>query len=67
MKLRSGRIKVVLTADGHAVDVVRDGLEALRWARTYPYEMVILDVVLPGLDGLAVCVACGIRASRRRS
>ncbi len=48
-------IKVVLTADGHAVDVVRDGLEALRWARTYPYEMVILDVVLPGLDGLAVC------------
>ena len=45
----------MLTADGHAVDVVRDGREALRWARTYPYELVILDVVLPGLDGLAVC------------
>jgi two-component system, OmpR family, response regulator len=45
----------VLTADGHAVDVVRDGLEALDWARTYPYDMVILDVVLPGLDGIGVC------------
>jgi two-component system, OmpR family, response regulator len=48
-------IKVVLTADGHAVDVVRDGLDALRWARTYPYDMIILDLVLPGLDGLSVC------------
>ena len=46
-----------LGVDGHAVDVVGDGAEALTWADAYPYELVILDVVLPGLDGFAVCAA----------
>ena len=46
-----------LVADGNAVDVVGNGAEALDWADAYPYELVILDVVLPGLDGFAVCAA----------
>ena len=44
-----------LSADGHAVDTVGDGREALEWAATYPYDLVILDVVLPTMDGFAVC------------
>ena len=48
-------IRQALTDDGHAVDVVGDGLEALTWAETYPYDLAILDVILPGLDGFAVC------------
>ena len=48
-------LKVVLTSDGYAVDVVSDGLDALRWAETYPYDLVILDVILPGVDGFEVC------------
>jgi DNA-binding response OmpR family regulator len=44
-----------LTADGHAVDTVGDGREALDWAAAYPYELLILDVVLPTIDGFAVC------------
>jgi len=48
-------IRLALTADGHAVDVVGDGLEALTWVETYPYDLAILDVILPGLDGFAVC------------
>ncbi len=48
-------MRVALTTDGHGVDVVGDGREALTWAATYPYDLVILDVVLPGLDGFAVC------------
>ena len=44
-----------LVADGHALDVVGDGSEALEWATAYPYELVILDVVLPGLGGFEVC------------
>ena len=48
-------VRVALTADGHAVDVVADGREALSWAETYPYGLVVLDVVLPGLDGFDVC------------
>jgi DNA-binding response OmpR family regulator len=48
-------VKAALQADGHAVDVVGDGLEALEWAKAYPYNLAILDVILPGLDGFAVC------------
>lgn len=32
-----------------------DGLEAIEWAVTYAYDLLILDLVLPGLDGLSVC------------
>jgi DNA-binding response OmpR family regulator len=35
--------------------VVSDGRDALDWAETYAYDLVILDVVLPGLDGFATC------------
>lgn len=44
-------------ADGHAADVVGDGRLALDWAETYSYDLVILDVVLPRLDGFATCSA----------
>ena len=50
-------------ADGHAVDIVGDGRHALEWAATYAYDLVILDVVLPGLDGFAVCAALRERRS----
>ena len=50
-------VKVALTADGHAVVVVGDGRHAIDWVETYAYDLVILDVVLPGLDGFSVCSA----------
>lgn len=53
----SGAIKSILETAGHAADVASDGREALEWAATYPYDLLILDVVLPGLDGVAVCQA----------
>jgi two-component system OmpR family response regulator len=50
-------VKGVLAADGHAVDTVGDGMHALEWAATYTYDEVILDVILPGMDGFATCSA----------
>lgn len=50
-------VGAALTADGHASDAVGDGHEALAWAEAYAYDLVILDVVLPGLDGFSVCSA----------
>jgi two-component system, OmpR family, response regulator len=44
-----------LAAEGYAVDVVGDGGQALELARLDPYPIVILDRMLPGLDGLDVC------------
>ena len=46
-----------LAVDGHAVDVVGDGERAIEWAAAYPYDVVILDVILPGIDGFATCTA----------
>ena len=34
-----------------------DGRHALDWAEAYAYDLVILDVILPGLDGFATCSA----------
>lgn len=48
-------VKGALAADGHAVDVVGDGRAGLEWAGAYGYDLVVLDVVLPGIDGFAVC------------
>ncbi|MBA2354828.1 MAG: response regulator transcription factor, partial [Acidobacteria bacterium] len=39
------------------VDVVSDGASALEAATARPYDAIVLDIVLPRLDGLAVCQA----------
>ncbi|AWI31015.1 response regulator transcription factor [Streptomyces sp. ICN441] len=46
-----------LSAEGYAVDVVHDGLEALHRAGECPYDLVLLDVMLPGMNGYRVCAA----------
>jgi two-component system OmpR family response regulator len=46
-----------LASDGHAVDAVGDGRQAIEWVQTYPYDLVVLDVILPGLDGFETCSA----------
>ncbi len=43
-----------LEAEGMAVDPVRDGAEGLRLALSRPYDLVVLDLVMPGLDGHVV-------------
>ena len=37
------------------VDIARDGASALDTALAHPYDAIVLDIVLPRLDGLAVC------------
>ena len=44
-----------LTEAGYAVDTVADGEDAWLAASTVPYDVAILDVNLPGMDGLDVC------------
>ena len=45
----------VLLAEGHDVEAAGDGNEALRRARDRPFDLVVLDIMLPGLDGISVC------------
>jgi two-component system, OmpR family, response regulator len=44
-----------LGEDGYAVDVVGDGLEALWQATEIEYDAIVLDLMLPGANGLEVC------------
>jgi DNA-binding response OmpR family regulator len=46
-----------LTAEGYAVDVVHDGREGLHRATEGTYDLVILDIMLPGLNGYRICAA----------
>ncbi len=43
-----------LTAEGFSVDVATEGEEGLRLALSQPYDLVILDLVMPGLDGAGI-------------
>ena len=47
-------LKRGLTEAGMAVDVVSNGESALQDARSAPYDAIVLDLTLPGLDGLEV-------------
>jgi two-component system OmpR family response regulator len=44
-----------LEAEGYVVDVADNGVDALWKARETPHDVIILDVMLPGLDGYGVC------------
>ena len=44
-----------LAEEGYAADIARTGDDALWMARAAPYDVIVLDVMLPGRDGFAVC------------
>ncbi len=48
-------VKRGLEADGHAVDVAGDGVEGLWLARNQPYDVIVLDIMLPKRNGFQVC------------
>src|SRR5512142_130242 len=51
----AGLLKRALQEEGHAVDVACDGPEGLWLATENAYEAIVLDVMLPGLDGVELC------------
>jgi heavy metal response regulator len=44
-----------LKEENYAVDVCRNGADSLYLAQVNPYDVIILDIMLPGKDGLSVC------------
>lgn len=42
-------------AKGHTMDLAADGISGLHFAATNQYDVIILDVMLPGIDGLSLC------------
>lgn len=44
-----------LEAHGHLVDIALDGITGLHLAVSQPHDVLVLDLMLPGLDGLSLC------------
>jgi len=55
-------VRKVLEEEGHTVDVAHDGEEGLAMAMDGSHDVVVLDVLLPGIDGFEVCRS--LRANR---
>lgn len=54
-----------LTENGHVVDLAHDGVEGRRLAVGGDYDLMLLDVMLPGVDGWGVLAA--VRAAKRQT
>ena len=50
----AGALEHILKKAGHITDTVGDGQSALDYAREFAYDLILLDVMLPKLDGFAV-------------
>ena len=46
-----------LEVEGFYCTIIRDGLEGLEAARSEPWDLIILDLMLPGIDGFGICRA----------
>ena len=55
-------VRKVLEEEGHTVDVAYDGEDGLAMAMEGSHDVIALDILLPGMDGLEVCRA--LRANR---
>jgi len=63
-KLLADGLAAVLRGSGYAVDVVRDGVSADAVLATESFDLVILDLTLPEMDGLEVLRAMRARQNR---
>ena len=48
-------VEYALEAEGFHVDAIDDGAEALAAARDLDYDLLVLDLMLPGLSGVEIC------------
>ena len=57
-------LEQTLHEEGHQVVLARDGREGFEIARCSPFDVIVLDVMLPGMDGLAVARKLRERGNR---
>ena len=54
-KKLAGYLQKGLVEEQYAIDVYHDGPSGLYWAKEFDYDLIILDIMLPGKDGMMVC------------
>ena len=48
-------VKLHLEDEGYSGDIAADGSDGLAMAQGQAYDLVVLDLMLPGMDGLEIC------------
>lgn len=48
-------LKILLSGYNHAVDIAEDGEAGFQMADAFDYDLILLDVILPKLDGISLC------------
>ena len=56
-------LRTGLEAEGFAVDVASTGTDGLWLAREHQYDAIVLDILLPGINGYAICQALRAEAN----
>src|SRR6201989_3059417 len=51
----AGLVRRGLVEEGHAADVASRGEDAVWMAEAHPYDAIVLDVMLPGINGFETC------------
>ena len=49
------RIRLVLEGEGYQVEIANNGLKALEQIRNGPFDLILSDIVMPEMDGYALC------------
>ena len=60
-------VRFHLDLSGYDVDEAGDGRQALAQARAGTFDLILLDVMLPGLDGITVCRAIRLEGPKRQT
>jgi DNA-binding response OmpR family regulator len=50
-----GNIATYVAKCGYVLDFAYDGIAAMHLARAYPFDVIVLDLMIPGMDGLSFC------------
>ncbi|MBR6915205.1 MAG: response regulator, partial [Clostridia bacterium] len=48
-------IKKYAEFEGHTVDEAKDGMEAIKMTRDGEYDLLVVDIMMPELDGFSAC------------
>lgn len=54
-----GKIRGILQKGGHVCHEAPDGIKGLQLASSHAFDVILLDIIMPGMDGLKVLSALG--------
>lgn len=49
-------LRILLTGEGYAVEEAADGVAALRQLQNHTFDLIILDIMMPGMNGYQTCL-----------